>query len=233
MTAAKLIFNLQNIDQEIRSLNETLDAIQFKLNDKSRSLELENALQCTNSEMQEKILQRKKVESQLIQSVEKIKDTDAKLYGGSITSPRELTNFQEEKTSLEKQKVIVEERLFAVLVDLDVIQEKIHSIDKEIKLVVDQYSLELPKLTSDRDLITGQINNLQTDRVNLLPFIATASVSTYESLRKTKNGYAVAKVKRGLCEGCRIVLSNSEVLRAKSPASLVYCSNCRRVLFVE
>ena len=233
MVAAKLIFNLQTIDQEIQCLNKTMDEIQYKLNDKTRSLELEKGLESANSEMQEETLERKRNEVELIGFVERIGETDTKLYGGSVTSPRELTNFQEEKTFLEKQKVIVEENLFTVLMKLDEIQGKIHSIDEEIKQLADQFALELPKLTSDLDLITSQINKLQTDREKLLPFIPSASVSTYESLRNAKKGYAVAKVKRGLCEGCRIVLPNSEFIRAKNSTSLTYCSNCRRILFAE
>lgn len=233
MVAAKLIFNLQTIDQEIHCLNKTLDGIQFKLNDKTKSLELEKGLEAANSEMQEETLERKRNEVELIGFVEKIGETDAKLYGGSVTSPRELTNFQEEKASLEKQKVVAEENLFTVLIKVDEIQEKIHSIDGDIKQLADQFELELPKLTSDLDLITSQINKLQNDREKLLPFIPAASVSTYESLRNAKNGYAVAKVKRGLCEGCRIILPNSEYIRAKSSPSLTYCSNCRRILFAE
>ena len=54
----------------------------------------------------------------------------------------------------------------------------------------------------------------------------------YESLLKTRDGSAVAKVERGMCQGCRLTLPTLELQRARSSEGIARCGSCGRILYV-
>ena len=57
-------------------------------------------------------------------------------------------------------------------------------------------------------------------------------LTLYDSLRKTTKGRPVARVERGMCQGCRITLSTMELQRARSAQSGVRCNSCRRIIYL-
>ena len=90
----------------------------------------------------------------------------------------------------------------------------------------------LKKLYDDAgdNQLKGELSELQRKRQLLSGEIDPQAVEFYEKLREQK-GQTVAKVEQGICRGCRISLSSSELQRARS-GNLVQCSSCGRILFL-
>ena len=80
--------------------------------------------------------------------------------------------------------------------------------------------------------LQAQLEQLREQRESLIAAIGPEEVTTYERLRQRKGGRAVAAVKDGICEGCRINPPSSQVQHARSGTELVFCNNCGRILHV-
>ena len=78
----------------------------------------------------------------------------------------------------------------------------------------------------------GKLKELRHDRDEAAPQFAEHALAVYERLRDDRNGYAVAKVERGMCQGCRITLPSGELQRIRNSQDMVQCSSCQRILFV-
>jgi predicted nucleic acid-binding Zn-ribbon protein len=58
-------------------------------------------------------------------------------------------------------------------------------------------------------------------------------ISLYDLLRERRGGTAVARVERGMCQGCRISLPMSVLQRARTGVSVVQCVSCERILLLK
>ena len=58
------------------------------------------------------------------------------------------------------------------------------------------------------------------------------ALARYESLRRTRGGRAIAEVKGGTCQTCRVSLTTATLQRARAGSGFVPCSNCGRILYV-
>ena len=78
--------------------------------------------------------------------------------------------------------------------------------------------------------LKATITDLGQKRQLMLAQIDPPALELYQDLKK-KKGRALAKVEQGICHGCRISLSITELQRAKT-GNLVHCSSCNRILFL-
>jgi len=71
----------------------------------------------------------------------------------------------------------------------------------------------------------------ETTQASVRPQVAPATLRTYDHLRRTRGGLAVAEVRQRTCQGCRISLTISEEQRARHGDTLVICQSCGRILY--
>jgi predicted nucleic acid-binding Zn-ribbon protein len=81
--------------------------------------------------------------------------------------------------------------------------------------------------------LTGRKQELQAQRAQLGQSIEPDLLARYESLRRTKQGRAISKVEQNSCQWCRVLLTPSELQRARQRSDLQTCSNCGRILYYE
>jgi len=79
----------------------------------------------------------------------------------------------------------------------------------------------------------ASLASLEQRREDLAARIDAASLELYQDLRQKRQGRAVAKVEQGMCQGCRLVLSMTELQRARISQELVQCSSCQRILYLS
>ena len=101
---------------------------------------------------------------------------------------------------------------------------------EELAKLETQWQAQQKQLAAELEQLKAAHTDLESKRQQLINLIDTSAVSTYQELRQRK-GLAVAKVERGICQGCRIVLPNTDLQQAKG-GGLVRCSSCGRIIFL-
>ena len=71
---------------------------------------------------------------------------------------------------------------------------------------------------------------LDAERGRWTDVIDAPTLGLYERLRSGRQGRAVARVERSICQGCRIGLPSHLVQRVRSGVVLVQCPSCERIL---
>ncbi len=74
---------------------------------------------------------------------------------------------------------------------------------------------------------------LEVKRQNQTSLVSPEHLNLYDSLRSKRQGQAVVKVERGLCQGCRISLPTKVVQLARTAQKPVQCPSCSRILYVN
>ena len=153
------------------------------------------------------------------------------IYGGKVTSAKELSSMEKNTGLLEEQKKQIETQQLAVMEQVDKQQKATNDASQSLQ---DKESARGTDVTAYKDRIqqlNDELKVLKADRQAEAGEVDTTHLALYESLRKRRAGAVVSKVERGLCTGCRLNVPARDVSRARG-TDVVYCSSCGRILFV-
>lgn len=174
-----------------------------------------------------------KLETEVATLDEKVKHESARLYGGSVSSPKELTAIQAEIDGLRKRKNHVEDQLLELMER----REEAEKTLNEAKELVASLETQLSAARSARDdastHIASDLEQLRAERDQVVPTVPEEALEVYEDIRPKREGVAVAALDNGVCRGCMVSLSplaRDEIRR--SDEALVRCENCRRLLVI-
>jgi predicted nucleic acid-binding Zn-ribbon protein len=139
----------------------------------------------------------------------------------SVIAPREAEALQHEMKNLMIEREAADERGLAII--------EIRAADAEAarELAAAEATLRDAEKEADR-----AIAELSVARADLIASIDASDLATYERLRANHAGVAIAEIKHGVCGGCHMDISASELDAIKRlPADqFAECPNCTRLL---
>jgi hypothetical protein len=230
----KRLLDLQRVDSAIDRLTQRKADLpeQRTLDDLGDQLEeLRAAHAAKKAELDEISREQSRFEGEVQMIDDKIKHESNRLYGGDITSPKELASIQAELDALRRRKNHLEDQ------DLEVMERR-EAVEAGLSSLADQLSeLErsVTEATEARDKaaveIETELTNNTAMRAEIVPELSPELLETYEELRPKKGGVAAAALEGGVCRGCGVSLSPValDAMKRESP-ELARCENCRRIL---
>ena len=232
MFSIKQLHDLQELDWEISTCEGTLEDVRSKLADDSAVVSARDRLERIESQLEEPTTARRQMQHVVQQLEEKIQAIEERLYSGAITNPRELSAYEDERVLVQGQRSTNEEKLLELMVEVEELQSSRKQAREELAKLEAERAIELEDLSDQEERLVSQLSELNKARDGTTPEIPSSILSDYQSLLKTRNGLAVAKVERGLCQGCRLALPTKELQRARGSQGSVRCSSCQRILYV-
>ena len=229
----KRLYDLQELDWALSADEASLKEVRARLEDESEINAARARLQKLTAELDKRAPLRRNLESSLALLEERLQAAEQRLYGGAVTNPRELSASEEERRLLQEQRGAEEDRMLDIMVEIEELQSSRDATQELLGRLETDREAEYADLLQRQDALVVSIDELRRGRQRITPEIPVAMLSVYESLLKTRGGHAVAKVERGLCQGCRLALPTMENQRAKSSQGIVQCSSCRRILYAE
>ena len=226
------LYALQAIDLKVSVVEKSLREVRFKLSDNSAVESAEEFLQDLKAQLRDMNTKRRVVERAISDFQERLRKVEARLYGGSVTNPRELGAAEEERGFISGEQRLAEDTLLELMVTIEDTQSD-GSVAKEslnkLKAERIEYTTELRGM---EESLAVELEDLLSDKKQVMPFLSVQTLSLYDSLRKSRAGLAVAKVERGMCQGCRLTLSTMELQRVRISNDIVQCGSCNRILYV-
>ena len=232
MFSVKQVYDLQELDWKMAAIDQSLSDVRTKLSDDSALVTLRKRIEETEAKLTTQSAARRRVESEVERLNERLRAAERRLYGGAVTNPRELSASEEERGAVLEQRAAEEDKLLELMVDVEELQATRDESQDQLSSLEAQRAAEYPNLVKDEERLAEELDEVRLERMSVAPEIPAAVLSTYESLRKSRDGHAVARVERGMCQGCRLALPESERQRARSSQTIVQCSSCRRILYV-
>ncbi len=176
---------------------------------------------------------RQKVLDDEVATIEKRRsEIDAKLYDGSVTATKDLLALQDEAAMLKERQDGVEdveieimELLEPVLAQLDA--SAVTKADLESQLEARNADLE-----QELSAVDAELADTKAQRAAAAEPIPADLMATYDELRNTLGGVAVARLTGKTCDGCHMSLSAVAYDRMKKEPddAVVHCDQCGRIL---
>lgn len=224
------LFQLQKIDTQIDQIDARLKEIA--------------ALLLANEHIkvaEQKVLESKKVLEQGRQSVRKKEEeiktlrikkefSEASLYGGKISNPKELKDIQNEIASINKRISGLEDLQLETMIEVEQSEKNLQADELSLAQKQADFIQQNSKLLGEQTHLKTQKDRFQSERNIPLSAISSENLAVYQKLRIQKRGIAIVRVEDGACTACGTTLRPEEIQSAKSPTQIVFCS-CGRIIY--
>ena len=231
MTTVRQLHELQELDLQIGQAQDGLSAIYQRLGDRE---ELESANRQVEDEKARlgKMRSQQGSQEQEADSLrEKVRGIEGRLYGGEVTSLREMEGFEKEAGSLRESLLTLDEGLLETMVAIEEGQEQLAALEERLREAESTWQRVQAELMVEGERLEESVKGLDARRQGFVSRIGQMELKLYEELRVSKAGVAVARVERGLCRACSVSLPTHLVQRAKREP--MQCASCGRILFVS
>ncbi len=230
MSVAKQLYQLQEVDLELESNEQSLNKVASQLGESEAVVRTRSKLASEHQRLEELSRRQLSIEWEIDDLTSKLAPTEEELYSGRIRNPKELTNLQHEIDGLKAKRSQLEDKALEIMDQVELTTKSVATLNGELKALETEWQSQQQQLSANLEQLKTILSNLNHKRQLLTAEIDPQAVEVYHELKKQK-GTAVAKVEQGICRGCRISLPITELQRSRS-GSLVRCSSCGRILFL-
>ena len=230
MTTALQLFSLQEIDLALDEIDLQKNKAEQELETGVTSERLVLALEAEKESLEKvRSLHR---EEQLDSETqrERSAELDRLLYGGEVANPRDLESLEREATNARNLSQNRETRLLELSLQAEEHRNKCQLFEKQLADLHSRWESRSSQLAETISGLSTERKSLAAQRKNLASTFEPIAVQKYEVLRKAKSGTAVAKVFRGLCQGCQMSLPTQQQQQVRGGHQAVLCSSCGRML---
>ncbi len=225
------LYALQQMDSAMDALKRQYGALDVGLAEKAAfdqakaaHQEADAALTTTTTDVRDLELEQKAVET-------KRQGEETKLYSGKVQNPKELQAMQDEVEMLGRQRVRLEEKMQALMSDLETRRTREAEAQAARKKAQSAFSAKTKAAKAAAETIATQARTLAGQRNGLAHTIDAALLKRYDALRAAKGGVALAALEdSNACGGCKMALPSSVVTRVRLGDDIEVCDNCRRML---
>jgi len=230
MSVVRQLYQLQEIDLKLESNEQARNRIASQLGESQEVARVKVKLTAEQERLEDLSHQQHSAEWEIDDLTTKLTATEEKLYGGKITNPKELANFQREGSELRDRRAQLEDKTLEIMDQVEHTSASVTTLTGELNRLEAEWHSQQQQLSVDLKQLKTTHAELEQRRQPLLAEIDPQVIEVYHGLRKQK-GTAIAKVEQGMCRGCQIALPTSELQQARG-GSLVRCSSCGRILFL-
>ena len=192
----------------------------------------EAALAAETATRDELARQQKRIDDEVETLKAKRQGFDQKLYGGTVSNPRELQDLQDEIDSLSRRITQLEDEELEVMEQVEPVEARVAELgataeqrrtvlaDAEVRLVAAEAEL------------AAQLEAETAVRTETAAPVPADLLAEYERLRTGRSGIGVAKLVGSQCGGCHLTLSAVEVaaFRKLPDGEFGHCEECGRIL---
>lgn len=235
MSEIEALLTVQRLDNSLDQLRfkhanlperETLASIEQEL------AGLEKARVATEGQRDELRKAQRSLEADAADVEAKAKTLDAKLYDGSVTSPKEASALGEEIASLRARQSDLEDQSIEILVEIEPLDTQLVEAEAARGELEAKQGEQLASLDAATGGLDAEIATAESDRSTAADKVAPDQLELYRKMRITYGPDAVIEFDPAHNGGCPVAMSAVELDRWKHlpVGTLEPCVDCGRLV---
>lgn len=229
MSQSRVLYNLQQIDNEIRTKKQRLGDVLRLQKEPAVLVAARQKAEAAAADLREWQARHKALTLEITSLVDRAKRSEERLYSGVVKNPKELTDLQNEVEALGRRRASQEDEALLVMMEIDERKGVMAEADAEVERLAQEFTAASSTLREEQQTLAVNLNVLLDKRARQVALVQPALLKSYDNLIRQKNGVAVAGLRNNKCLGCQLTLANSTV-RAVNEGKLVHCEHCDRIL---
>jgi predicted nucleic acid-binding Zn-ribbon protein len=231
MAITRQLYQLQELDTEIENEEQSLKRKESLIGKRDVLEAAQARLDAAQKQLDELKRRHKDAEMEVDDVLGNIADIEKKLYGGTVTNPKELSSLQHEVTTMKARNDELENKALEIIDQAEEAEQVVAADRSEYQKLENDWQQQQRQLTDEISQLKNSLSKLRDERQQLAGQIDSQTLNLYEKIRQQKK-QAVAKVEQGICHACHISQSASVIQRARS-GHPVQCGTCGRILFIS
>jgi len=231
MSQSFKLYRLQQIDTQLDKNIARVKEIDAIMSDNKVLRQAQLGADRASEALEETRKHVRRTENDVQAQLLKIEQTEATLYSGKVSNPKELQDLENEAAALKRYLGVLEERQLEAMLR----EEEKDSINQSslsnLEKIKSRLSVEHGNLTEEKAALQKDIIRLEGERYAAINMIPAEDLKQYQWLREQRRGIAVAKVTDNFCSACGSILSTSLLYAARSPNNINCCDTCGRILY--
>lgn len=234
MTLIADLYALQEIDSQIDQHDAALEGLRARARESEEIADAHAELAEHEAGLPDLEARHRDLELQVATHRERCDSVEKKLYGGSVTSPKELQDLQQDLEQLTRQRGAVEDELLTVLEQIEGKRAGVQATRARLRDLEAAWAAQEAEAIAEEERLESELAALRARRAAQVARLPAPPVTAYDRLRRRRKGSAVVKVERGACLGCRLTVPTVVLQRARSGTNPnpVQCPSCERMLYV-
>ena len=227
-----LLYQLQEHDRELLSIHERFNSIprhikqleanvtkhKIDMTAKSDELaEVEKSLRSKNADLEMNEEQREKYKSEQRE----------------VTSNEAYIALENQIEFLDQKDDDTEGVILELMETVDQLKEDLVNLEAEVAQEDEKTNEITAAFRKERKSLKVLIDEKMQQRKQYLPKIDKKLSTLYHHWVERRKGDFVALGKNGTCGSCRLIIQPQNLKEAQKYEKLVFCANCKRVLYVE
>ncbi len=230
----KLLWDLQELDLAISAVKQQIEEVPA-LSGVEETAEQFEELQRDITEKESRLKNDRKALKNLEMRTQKIfddrKELNENMYGGKVTSVKELEQMQRKMDLLAEEKKRIEDDILILMEAVEEQEQLLEEKEAELEKCRQELQKKETALAENLDRLDRDLSALEVKRAELAEKIETKYINKYNMLvEKHQGGQALARVEEDICGGCRVFISSAHRGHLYNPGAMVYCENCGRLL---
>ena len=182
-----------------------------------------------NNKFHELDVKRKKLEDTVGTHDEKIKNNESKLFSGTITDPKELSNYQEEIQMFKNSNSKLEDEILEIMEEQDMAKPEVEALKEEM-IGLDSIVLRIKNEMDEKlEGLKHNIEGLKKRKEDVVSRIPGDYLKKYNDLKTKKGGIAVSVIKDNFCSACNMEIPSIETERFVDSDEIYKCPICGRM----
>jgi uncharacterized protein len=227
------LFRLQQADSQLDIIRQRLGAIQNILEDSAPLRQARDFVSRVETEKRKTDQELRQVEDEAERLRLKIEQTEARLYGGTVSNPKELQDLQNEVASLKRYLANLEDRQLEAMLASEANELAFHQALQSLEQIQKSLAEQHASLTIEQEAHQKEVERLEAERQALIAALPDATVGLYNQLRQERRGVAVATVDDHTCSACGSTLTAALQQAARAIDQAVHCPTCGRILYAR
>ena len=233
MPATRELVELQSVDNELGVRRARLEEIARLLGDDAALRALARQLHVHQGEMDLALSKQGELDDAIGGYSARVEAAEAKLYGGGVTSPRELQDLQADVNMLKRHRGEQEDALLVVLEEVDEARRKRDATAGSLESQTAAWKADQQSMTEEQARLEEEAFELELRREDLVALIPPTEVALYDQVRRSHPNHPVARMHNGACDACRVGVPTRMQIEVRAGSRPNRCPNCGRILLPE
>jgi uncharacterized protein len=159
-------------------------------------------------------------------------EADAKLYSGTVSSPRELQAMQADVEMLRRQRSDLEDQELEVMEAREALDGQLATLEADTAVVSADVERLHAVISAAETEIDEELAKEDTARAQQAAAVPASLLADYERRRAQNRGAGAARLVGTSCTACHLSIPSTEAERIRRDAGAVvaYCDNCGAIL---
>jgi len=227
------LYHLQGIDDQIDLLARQIAEIESKINSTAEMDKMEKEHKEITEDLFKANQTLSTLESESSAVRIKIQQSESSLYGGKVTSPKELVGLQTEISMLKNKIAQLEDPILESMGRVEELEAALKRNEQNHRELEASLQIRRSAWTVEKGNLQNSKLAVEKERSAQTQQIPDNTLKQYELLRTQKRGKAVVLCQEGNCTACGAEVTPRDQQAARSGEIIIYCPTCGRILYIE